>query len=432
MNVASPLDQERISAVQWRVLIICFFLNMLDGIDVLAISFAAPVIAEDWSITSQGLGIIFSSALVGMAIGAVFISPHTDTIGRRNMILASIVVIALGMIATAFASSVVELAVIRLIAGIGIGSMLASLTAMVSEYAPDKHRNIAILTLHAAYPIGAIIAGFVAAWILPTMGWRPLFIFAGVLSLIAIPVVLFALPESLAFLMGKQPRNALQRINRILLQLKQQPWQSLPEISATSDSVSGVRALFVAELKAATILLWLSFMMSFATLYFLFSWVVKLAVEAGLPLEKAMYAGIALNLGAFFGSVSLGYFSQKLGLKRLISVFFIAGSVMSVAYGNASVSVLPILILIFLLMFFVQGGFTGLYAIAARLYPTEIRTTGVGWAIGAGRVGAIVGPTAAGFILATGLSVAWTFVLFAIPLVVAALAVTRFSNSSIQ
>ncbi|BFM07836.1 MFS transporter [Halioxenophilus aromaticivorans] len=432
MSQDSPLDNTSFSALQWRVLIICFLLNMLDGIDVLAISFAAPVIAQDWSITPQGLGIIFSSALVGMAIGAVFISPYTDKIGRRKMILASIAVIAVGMLATALVDSVYELATIRLIAGIGIGSMLASLTAMVSEYAPEKHRNIAILTLHAAYPIGAIIAGFVAAWMLPVYGWRPLFIFAGVISLVAVPLVFFALPESLAFLLGKQPANALVKINRILLELGRPPWQTLPQKSQAAQASSGLKALFVGELKSATAVLWLAFMMSFATLYFLFSWVVKLAVEAGLPLEKAMYAGIALNLGAFFGSVSLGYLSEKLGLKRLIFAFFIAGAVMSVAYGNASVSVVSILVLIFFLMFFVQGGFTGLYAVAARLYPTEIRTTGVGWAIGAGRVGAIVGPTAAGFILATGLSVGWTFVIFAVPLVVAALAVSQFSNSSIQ
>lgn len=432
MSQDSPLDNTSFSALQWRVLIICFLLNMLDGIDVLAISFAAPVIAQDWSITPQGLGIIFSSALAGMAIGAVFISPYTDKIGRRKMILASIAVIAVGMLATALVDSVYELATIRLIAGIGIGSMLASLTAMVSEYAPEKHRNIAILTLHAAYPIGAIIAGFVAAWMLPVYGWRPLFIFAGVISLVAVPLVFFALPESLAFLLGKQPANALVKINRILLELGRPPWQTLPQKSQAAQASSGLKALFVGELKSATAVLWLAFMMSFATLYFLFSWVVKLAVEAGLPLEKAMYAGIVLNLGAFFGSLSLGYLSEKLGLKRLIFAFFIAGAVMSVAYGNASVSVASILVLIFLLMFFVQGGFTGLYAVAARLYPTEIRTTGVGWAIGAGRVGAIVGPTAAGFILATGLSVGWTFVIFAVPLVVAALAVSQFSNSSIQ
>lgn len=421
-----------ITGLQWRVLALCFLLNMLDGLDVLAISFAAPVIAEDWSISAQALGIIFSAALVGMAIGAVVVSPYTDVIGRRKMILGSIVLIALGMVATAFATSVVELALLRLLAGVGIGSMLASLTAMVSEYAPEKHRNLAILTLHAGYPIGAIIAGFVAAWILPAHGWQPLFLLAGAVSILALPLVFWGLPESLEFLLCRQPNNALHRINRIRQSMALPPLPDLPTNAQVESLQVGVRALFSPSLRSATVILWLSFMMSFATLYFLFSWVVKLAVEAGLPLEQAMLAGISLNMGAFLGSISLGFLSARFGLKRLIACFFLLGAVASITYGNIHVSVLPVLILIFVLMFFVQGGFTGLYAIAARLYPTHIRTTGVGWAIGAGRVGAILGPASAGFILGAGLPIGWTFVLFGLPLLVAAFAITRLSADAIS
>jgi len=210
------------------------------------------------------------------------------------------------------------------------------------------------------------------------------------------------------------------------------PLDVLPEKTNSSKVSGGVRALFSPQLKTPTLILWTAFMMSFATLYFLLSWVVKLAVESGLSIENAMYAGITLNLGAVFVSLTLGFLSMRFGLKRVISCFFFFGCPMIVAYGNLNVSVFMVLILIFFLMYFVQGGFAGLYAVAARLYPTEIRTTGVGWAIGAGRVGAIIGPAAAGFMLGAGISIGWTFVIFAVPMLVAGVAISALSDKDLN
>lgn len=426
------IDDSPMTGMQVGVIGVCFLLNMLDGMDVLAISYAAPSISEDWTISLQALGVVFSAALVGMTIGAIFISPYTDVVGRRKMILASTFIIAAGMVATAFAQSVAQLMVLRLVAGLGIGAMLASLTAMVSEYAPKRHRNLCILTLHAGYPIGAILAGLVASWVLPEFGWRPLFVFAGAVSLIAVPIVFFWLPESLQFLSRSGRENALTEINKILKRMGRSAIDALPVTTGGPSDSKGLRALFSADLTIPTVMLWLTFMMSFATLYFLLSWVVKLAVDSGMELRNATYAGIVLNLGAFFGSLSMGYLSSKINLTKVIAFFFPLGAVMCVAYGNLTGSLSVVLVLIFVLMYFVHGGFTGLYAVAARLYPTEIRTTGVGWAIGAGRIGAIVGPAAAGLILGAGISIGWTFVIFAVPLLIAGLLISRLSSHELR
>ncbi len=432
MPVRALLDDSPFTRQQMLVIGICFVLNMLDGMDVLAIAYAAPLIAAGWSLTPQALGIAFSAALVGMTIGAIFISPYTDIIGRRNMIIASLSLIALGMMATAFAQSVSQLIILRLIAGLGIGSMLASLTSMVSEYAPERNRNMCVLFLQAGYPIGAIITGFVAAWLLPEYGWRSLFIFAAITSMVAVPLVVYLLPESLEFLVRKQPEGALQKINRILAKMDLQTLNELPEVPASEHGSGRLTAVLSPNLRSSTLWLWLAFFMSFATLYFLLSWVVKLAVDAGMALEDAMFVGIALNLGAFIGALSLGYLSSRLGLKRMISIFFLIGAIASIVYGNSKVSVPLTLVLIFVMMFFVQGAFIGLYAVAARLYPTEIRTTGIGWSIGAGRIGAILGPALAGFILGAGVSIGWTFFVFAIPIVIAAIAVVKIPSKAID
>lgn len=431
MPVRAMIDASPFTRQQVLVVSICFFLNMLDGMDVLAIAYAAPSIASDWAITPQALGLVFSAALVGMTIGAIVISPYTDTIGRRKMIISSISVIALGMLATAYAQNLTQLIMLRVVAGLGIGSMLASLTSMVTEYAPDRNRNFCILLLQAGYPIGAIITGFVAAWLLPVYGWRTLFVFAAFCSIAAIPLTVFLLPESLEFLVRKQPPGALQKINRVLAKMKLAAITSLPELSGEIKGGSRLAAVLSPDLRTSTLLLWISFCMSFATLYFLLSWVVKLAVDSGLQLEHAIFAGVALNLGAFCGALALGYLSSALGLKRLIAAFFVIGAVTSVAYGNLRVSVPITMILIFVMMFFVQGAFIGLYAVAARLYSTDIRTTGVGWAIGAGRIGAIAGPAAAGVLLGAGIDIGTTFAVFSLPIVIAAIAILRLPSKAV-
>jgi len=421
-NIREQIDESKLTGLQITVLVVCFFLNMLDGMDVLAISFAAPAITNEWAISPESLGIVFSAALVGMTVGAVFLSPYSDVFGRRNVMLVSLVLIAIGMLATSRAGSVTQLIILRFAAGVGIGSMLASMTSMVSEYAPDRLRNLFVLILHAGYPIGAMLTGFLAADLLPAYGWRPLFVVAGCATLIALPVVYFLLPESLDFLTKQQPDGALPKANAILSKMGHPQLAELPARDQESNDLKGggVSVLFSDSLRAKTINLWLAFFMSFATLYFLLSWIVKLAIDSGLALENAIYAGVCLNLGAFFGSISLGALSNRFGLTKVIALFFLVGAGFIVAYGTSDVTVVWKLALVFLLMYFVQGAFTGLYAVAARLYDTEIRTTGVGWAIGAGRLGAIFGPIIAGILLGAGVSIGWTFILFALPMIFAA------------
>jgi MFS family permease len=246
------------------------------------------------------------------------------------------------------------------------------------------------------------------------------------ITLAMIPLVLWKLPESMDFLQTRRPPDALVKINRILARMGHAALSVIPpEADAEKTGALGVRALLVKDRIFATLMLWLAFAMSFASLYFLFSWVVTLARNSGLAMEDALLAGIAMNLGAFFGSLSLGYVSLKIGLKRTMLIFFTLAACIIIPYGFLKTSVSIILVVIFILMFFVQGSFAGLYVVAARMYPTEIRTTGIGWAIGAGRLGAIFGPSCAGFLLGAGLPISWTFVVFAIPLFLAGVTISR-------
>ncbi|NKB38969.1 MAG: MFS transporter [Gammaproteobacteria bacterium] len=404
---------------------------MLDGFDVLAISFTAPSISNEWSIAPATLGVVFSAGLLGMTAGAIFIAPYTDVLGRRLMVLIALAVISVAMTLTGLVNSLWQLIVLRGLAGLGIGSMLASLTSMSAEYSPLRRRNLIITFVSTGYPVGATIGGLVAAWMIPEFGWRSVFFAGGALTAAMIPAVILFMPESLHFLLEKQPVKALEKINNVLTRLKQPALESLANISKGSGASPSVKALFTPERRQSTILLWLAFFMCFMTLYFLLSWIPKVVVDAGLSLDKGIFAGITFNVGAFIGVVLLGYLADKKGLRPLIFWFCIIGALLMLAFGFSPAIVGLLLVLSFLLGFFVDGGFAGLYPVAARIYPTEIRTTGVGWAIGAGRTGAIFGPFLGGILIGLDWSISAYFVVFALPLVIAAYATRAIPSDAI-
>jgi len=404
---------------------------MQDGLDVVVISFAAPVIVDEWAIMPQALGIVFSAALVGMTLGAMFLAPLADIIGRRIMIMICIVIMASGVFLTALAQNVMQLIVLRVFSGIGIGAMLASVATLAAEFSPDRHKNFIVSTVLAGYPIGATLAGLVAAQVIPESGWRAMFVISAVATIAPLPVIAFLMPESISFLIDKQPSGALNKLNRIFARMGMRQLTSLPVLTEPQNHSAVVSALLTPKYCRSTLLLWLAFFMAFVTLYFLISWIPKLAENTGLTLDLAIYAGTIFNLGAFFGIAAQGYFSQLFGLRRTIFIFLIGASILMFVFSLFSESG-TILMMFGLMGFGVQGGFVGLYTIAARLYPTVIRTTGIGWAIGAGRTGAIFGPMVGGVLVAVGLSMTANFVVFAIPIILAGIATMMIRNQDIR
>ncbi len=439
MQIQKIIDERAMTPAQVLVVMLCFVLNMIDGMDVVVASYVAPRIIEEWSVSSQTFGLVFSSALVGMASGAMFISPYTDVIGRRNMVLFCIVIVSVGMLLTAWVNSVPQLALLRFFTGLGIGSMLASLTSLVYEYSPARRRNFAVSFVLSGYPVGATLTGLMAAWIIPEYGWRSMFYAGATVSLVMLPVALVFMPESLEFLLHKQPARALERANAILSKLRIDRLTALPARSVSGQPASGgdslagnIKSLITKDRFAFTMRLWIAFFMAFFTLYFLLSWIPKISEGTGLTPAQGSYAGAVFNLGSFFGIVCLGYISTWFGLKRMIFIFLILSAVLMVVFGVFRFGLVMYMTVLFVLGFFVQGGFVGLYSVAARLYPVEIRTTGVGWGIGLGRFGAILAPTLGGIAIGMQLPVALVFIVFALPFIIAAFAETGIKSTNID
>lgn len=414
-------QNSKITNLQFVTILICFLMNMLDGMDVMVISYTAPAIAKEWAIEPAQLGIVFSAGLLGMAIGAMFLASKADIIGRRAMILLSAAIMGLCVWCTILAQNVETLLVIRFISGVGIGSMLASTATLASEYSPTKTKDFWVSFVMSGYPVGAVLSGMVAAKIVPIDGWRAMFQMAGIATLITLPLIYLYLAESLDFILKTRPANALEKANKILQQMKQAPMSELPFLE-TQIKTAAVSELFRGERKSNTLWLWLAIFMAFATLYFLTMWIPKLASNTGLSLNLAIYAGTVFNLGAFFGIISQGYLSARFGLNRMICYFLVGTALLMLVFGLFKGSVL-VLILFGLIGFGIQGGFVGMYSVAAKLYPTQIRTTGVGWAVGLGRVGAVVGPIIGGILIGAGLSMTVNFMIFAIPTLIAGISI---------
>ncbi|MFC3443567.1 MFS transporter [Sphingobium rhizovicinum] len=418
-NAAPPASGSRWTARQILVVAICFILNMLDGMDVLILSYVAPALSADWQVSPESLGVVFSAGLAGMAAGGLLIAPLADRFGRRKLILASLIMMAAAMFGSGIATSIGELIASRFIVGIGIGTVLASMAALTAEYAPAKHRTFAVGFLQAGYPVGATLTGFIVASHVGTHGWQAMLLGAAILCAAAIPLVWLLLPESIAFLLSRQPAGALDKANRLLVSIGQPRLDALPARNVSETQHAGVRGLLNEGRAFGTILLWFAIIFSFMTLYFVISWIPKLAIEAGLPATDAIYAGAIYNIGAFVGTSSIGLVAMRFDLRKLILTYMLLAAAALVLFGSVAMPLAATLATAFMIGVFVQGGFNGCYPLAASLYPPEARGTGIGWAMGMGRIGAVIGPMLGGFLLAAKVSLSIIFGIFAVPVVLA-------------
>jgi MFS transporter, AAHS family, 4-hydroxybenzoate transporter len=419
------IDNSPMSAYQIIIVALCFILNMNDGIDVLAVSFTGSEIMKEWGLSNTLLGSIFSAGLAGMTIGCLFLAPFGDSIGRRKVFLISLTLITTGMLGVYAAQAYWHIIVCRLVTGLGIGGILPTMATTTSEFSNNKTRDFNVGLIQGGWPLGAILTGLFINAMMPEHGWRFIFLVAGLISFAMLVAVYFFMPDSLAFLGKKQPYNAQNQINNILSKMEKPSISDLGfgisegSVSKNRDTIP-IRDLFSFEYKNTTIRLWLGIFFGFLTLYTLMSWVPNIAKEGGMPPEKATYVGIALNLGAFVGVVAMGLCVSRFGGRKVILGFMLIAFTIMIAYANLKLTFGLMFGLIFCIGFFVQGGFNAFFPIATRIYPSAMRSTGVGLAFGIGRFGAILGPQIFGILRDSGMAITTIFTLFSLPLLVTA------------
>jgi benzoate transport len=422
-DLASTLEQQPMTSFQTLAVGLCMILNAIDGFDVLAIAFAAPVLAQEWALPASELGVLFSSGLAGMTVGSLLIAPLADRTGRRWMTLASLVMVTAGMFLSAVTETPLQLALTRFLTGLGIGAMLPSLATVVAEFSSARRRELAVSVMSTGYPIGATLGGMAAVSIVGSFGWRGIFALGGLFSLVMIPIVLWGLPESLAFLAERRPPGALERINLLLRRLGKDAIDGLPEGRSTRERARA-RDVVRGRLGATSAALWTAFFCVMLSFYFVLSWTPKLLVDAGLKAEQGISGGVLLNLGGIVGATVLGLLASRVGPARIVALTMTAGALAVFAFGlfapgKTLAMALPLSLAV---GYFLFGSMVGLYALMPSAYPTEVRNTGAGLSIGIGRIGAMVAPLLAGYLLEAGWSSSRTYLAFAVPLLIAAAA----------
>ncbi|WP_277593332.1 MFS transporter [Pseudomonas chlororaphis] len=421
LDLKSRVDSGPMSAFQCLAIGICIVLNMIDGFDVLVMAFTAASVSAEWGLNGAQVGLLLSAGLFGMAAGSLFIAPWADRFGRRPLILFCLALSGLGMLLSALSQTPLQLALLRGLTGLGIGGILASSNVIASEYSSKRWRGLAVSLQSTGYALGATLGGLLAVWLLGHWGWRSVFLFGGAVTWLVIPLVLLWLPESLDFLLARRPGNALTRVNHLARRLEQPELAQLPpEVPRQPGAPSGFGQLLEPAMRRTTLLIWLLFFLVMFGFYFVMSWTPKLLVAAGLSAQQGITGGVLLSVGGIFGAALIGGLASRWPLGRVLALFMLITAGLLVLFVGSASSIAAALGLGLLIGLFSNGCVAGLYALSPMVYDASVRATGVGWGIGIGRIGAILSPTVAGFLLDGGWQPLHLYGVFASVFVIAA------------
>jgi MFS transporter, AAHS family, 4-hydroxybenzoate transporter len=403
VSVTRLIDEAPLTSFQIGTILCCALVSMFDGIDTQSIGVAAPFIADTLGIKIAAFGPIFSSTLVGATIGAASFGPLADRLGRKTLLLVAIVLIGVFTVLTALAHSVGTLMLFRMMAGLGLGGATPCYIALTSEFAPARLRATLVTLMWSAFPLGGMLGGLLNSYLLVAIGWRAIFFIGGIAPLVFALFLVWYLPESIKFLLVR--RNDPAAVAGIVARLR------VPVIAGQRFFVdekqlpgAPIKHLFTEGRALGTLLLWVPFFMGFGILTVATLWTPALLRLNGIAPAATAFV-IAFNgLGGFLGQSTAGRLMERFGVLIVLFPAFVLGTAATVGLGYGASSVMLAATFIGLIGLFLGLGTGGAIALAALIYPTPIRSTGVGWGMAMGRFGQIVGPLIAGALLGAG----WT------------------------
>ena len=422
VNITDVLDAPKLKPFQKLVIALCTLVVFVEGINAQSAGFIAPDLREAWKLSPSELGLFFSSGLIGLMFGGIFVAPLADRVGRRPILLSCVALFGVCSIASAASTGIVMLDILRFLTGLGIGGAMPNAIAMTAEYSPARKRSAMVAVMMTGFILGSVFAGTVAAPLVPLWGWQSLFVIGGILPLLLLPLLLARLPESIRFLsLREDARPAVATLIRRIDPSMDVDASTRIVIEEHSGSGVSVLALFRDGRARATVLLWIIFFMSLLDLYLFASWLTTHVREAGLSVTTAILVNTMFQVGGIFGAV-FGWMLDKAGPSRTIFTAYLIAALAIACISLAQANLAMLTLAVFAAGFGIIGGQNGANALAALSYPTHIRSTGVGWAIGIGRVGSIIGPGLAGILVQMGMTTGNIFYMAVVPALVASLA----------
>ena len=429
IDIPALIDNSRFSGFQIFTLVLCALSVLMDGFDVQVIGYVAPAIIREWKVDRASLGPVFVAGLAGLLIGSLLLSMLADKIGRRPVLIGSTFFFAVCMVATAHVSSMNELMVLRFVTGLGLGSILPNAMALAGEYTPLRKRVTVLMVVSVGFTVGAVLAGFVAAAVIPRWGWQGVFYVGGALPLIVAVLMLVNLPESLQFLVLRGNDRGVRRWLRRIDPAIPVEENALFRVNERAEKGAPVVQLFTEGRTKMTLLLWGVNLLNLLNLYFLSNWLPTIVHAAGLSLSNAVLAGTALQVGGTVGAVLLGLVIDRAGFRRVLIPCFLVASVSIFMIGRPGMELPLLFAAIVITGFSIVGGQSAINALAANYYPTALRSTGIGWGLGVGRFGSMLGPIVGGELIRMGLPNSTIFLTLAMPAVLSAVLVWAMVNT---
>jgi len=427
VNVDRLIDQGRWTSFQTMTVGLCGAVTVLDGFDTQAIAYVAPVLAKHWNLGPSAFGPVFSVGLIGMMAGALSLGPVADRFGRRMAIVIAVAFMGVFSLATMYAESIEMLCVLRFLTGLGLGGAMPNVIALSAEYTPARWRSTAVGVMFCGFPLGAVLGGLLAAQIIPLFGWQSVFLVGGIAPLLLALLLIAVLPESARFLVGRGGADG--KVASLMaravpgLQLPQGICFQTSNVTVAADRSAARAEIFGADRIGVTLMLWTAFFMNLLMYYFLINWLPLTLQQAGIALSQAILFTALLNAGGIVGTVVLARVIDRAGSFKVLW-----GALLAAAFAIAAVGYLGsqggfvLAVAVFVAGFCVNGAQNNMNALSAELYSTSARATGVGFALGMGRIGSILGPVVGGILLAAHMSLPTLFTIGALPALIAAAA----------
>ena len=425
LDVQAFINAQPLSRYQWRVVVLCFLIVFLDGLDTAAMGFIAPALSVDWGIDRASLGPVMSAALIGMVFGALGSGPLADRYGRKVVLVVAVFLFGLFSLLSAYSSNLDQLLILRLLTGLGLGAAMPNATTLLSEYTPERLKSLLVTSMFCGFNLGMACGGFVSAKLIPAMGWHSLLMLGGILPLILTVVLLIWLPESARFLVVRN--RGAERIRKVLapiapLQVNAARDFSVPE-QKTVGSRSVFKVVFSGTYSAGTLLLWLTYFMGLVIVYLLTSWLPTLMRDSGASMEQSAFIGALFQFGGVLSAVGVGWAMDKYNPHKVIGCAYFLAGIFAWLVGQSLGNVAVLATLVLLAGMCINGAQSAMPSLAARFYPTQGRATGVSWMLGIGRFGAILGAWAGATLLGLGWNFEQVLTALVVPAALAAIAV---------
>ena len=428
INIGGLLENSQIGPLQIRVFLLCMICLIMDGFDVQAMGYVAPAIVDDWGIPRAQLGGVFAAANFGVLLGSLVFSMVADKIGRLPVLIGATLFFSVMAIATAYAQNVPQLLWLRFIAGIGMGCIMPNATALIGEFSPKRSRVTLMMCITVGFTVGAALGGFVAAWMIPAFGWPSVFVFGGAVPLVIALAMIWGLPESLQFLaVSGRGRETLAHWLRQLDPTIRV--DASTRFVANEEGRTGVPAvhLFRDGRGIVTVLIWTVNFMNLLVLYSLSNWLPTVVTGMGYTTQTAVLVGTVLQVGGTIGTFGLAWLIARGGFMPMLTATFAVATASIALIGQPGISLALLNVIVFAAGWAIIGGQPGINALSATYYPTYLRSTGVGWGLGIGRTGAIVGPYLGGTLLGLNWGPRELFLAAAVPALISTLTIIALS-----